>query len=375
MTVLMEVDVRQPPKVSIITPVYRVESYLRRCLDSICGQTLEDIEILAINDASPDGCGPILEEYARQDERISLITHEQNQGAAAARNSGLTVARGKYIGFVDADDAIDPTMYEVLVRYAEEANADMVYSAFRIVRGDGSCQAPPVPDDSLYDLENIDDRRKAIRRLGFSCVNKLFRREAIREVRFPPLVFTQDGAFVVACFCRCRIVRSVPCVPYICFARTTSSTKTYTMGGIDAWGRYLELAKALLRERGYGGLWPELASGARTLILKHMVAAIYVHPDPAERRQLWQKCLKRYVPILVEPGFQPFWIRLWLRAMFATRSISIAYWGASVPSRLEDKCVGKARSILKTARQRVLRAMTADCWASIGRRMFARPKH
>ena len=338
------------PVVSIIIPIYRVEPYLRRCLDSVCRQTLQDIEIITINDASPDKCYMILDEYAQRDDRIRVITHEQNRGVAAARNSGLDIARGKFIGFVDADDYIDSTMYETLVRYATDANADMVQCGFRMVYEDGSQDPPIVPDDALYDLKNAEDCRKAFRRVGFTTWNILFEAESIRGVRFPPLVFSEDSAFNIACFCRCRIVRSIPCAPYAYCSRSDSSVKTHTMRGIESWGLFLEFVRGVLRESGHGELWPDFASEARTLILKWMVKAIYVRSDSSEKTYLWQQCLTRYIPILLESGFQPYWRRVWLNAAFATKNINIAYWGTSVPCQLEEKCIKIIRKIIKSVR-------------------------
>ena len=111
-------------KVSIIVPVYNVEKYLSRCLDSIVNQTLQDIEIICVNDGSTDGSLEILKEYASKDKRIKIINQE-NQGLGAARNSGIKVARGAYIGFVDSDDWIDKNYYESLFKKANFLNADI----------------------------------------------------------------------------------------------------------------------------------------------------------------------------------------------------------------------------------------------------------
>ena len=93
-------------KVSIIIPVYNVESYLRRCLDSVVNQTLKDIEIILVNDGSTDGSLAICEEYAKNDDRIKIITRK-NGGLSAARNTGLDNATSEYIGFIDSDDWVD----------------------------------------------------------------------------------------------------------------------------------------------------------------------------------------------------------------------------------------------------------------------------
>ena len=94
------------PKVSIIVPVYKVEKYLRKCIDSIINQTLKDIEIILVDDGSPDNCGKICDEYAAKDTRIKVI-HKENGGLSSARNAGMEVAEGEYIGFVDSDDWIE----------------------------------------------------------------------------------------------------------------------------------------------------------------------------------------------------------------------------------------------------------------------------
>lgn len=112
-------------KVSIIIPVYNVERYLKECLDSIVNQTLTDIEIICVNDGSTDGSLGILEKYASEDDRIKIINQE-NQGQGVARNNGLNLATGEFIGFVDPDDWIDESMYEKMYNSAIENDCDLV---------------------------------------------------------------------------------------------------------------------------------------------------------------------------------------------------------------------------------------------------------
>ena len=113
-------------KVSVIIPVYNTEKFLRKCLDSVCNQTLQDIEIICINDCSTDGSLEILREYAGKDNRIKLIELFENGGAAKARNIGIDIAHGEYIGFVDSDDFVDLDFYEKLYNKAVETGADAV---------------------------------------------------------------------------------------------------------------------------------------------------------------------------------------------------------------------------------------------------------
>lgn len=113
------------PLVSIIVPVYSVELYLRQCMDSLINQTLKDIEIIAVDDGSPDNCGKILKEYAQKDARIKVI-HIENHGVSYARNLGIDKATAKWTCFVDPDDWADPTMLEEAYTLAENRNADLV---------------------------------------------------------------------------------------------------------------------------------------------------------------------------------------------------------------------------------------------------------
>ena len=110
--------------ISVIVPVYKVEKYLRRCIESILAQTHKNIEMLLVDDGSPDGSGAICNEYAEKDSRVRVF-HKENGGVSSARNLGLREAKGQYIGFVDADDYIDMTMYETLLNNLIKESADI----------------------------------------------------------------------------------------------------------------------------------------------------------------------------------------------------------------------------------------------------------
>ena len=115
----------QNPLISVIVPVYKVEKYLHRCVDSILVQTYTNLEIILVDDGSPDRCGAICDEYAAKDSRIRVI-HQENGGLSAARNAGLDVCSGEYIAFVDSDDWLDPEMYAVMMAQVREYGCDVV---------------------------------------------------------------------------------------------------------------------------------------------------------------------------------------------------------------------------------------------------------
>lgn len=117
------------PTISVIVPVYKVEPYLRRCVDSILDQTYSDFELILVDDGSPDNCPDICDDYARQDSRVKVI-HKENGGLSDARNAGLRIAAGAYVSFVDSDDFIRKDMYEVMLAELICADADFIKSDF-----------------------------------------------------------------------------------------------------------------------------------------------------------------------------------------------------------------------------------------------------
>jgi glycosyltransferase involved in cell wall biosynthesis len=120
------------PKVTVIVPVYNVEKYLSRCMKSLINQTLKDIEIILVDDGSPDSSKHMCDEYALQDCRIKVI-HKENGGLGFARNSGLEIATGEFVAFVDSDDYVDLKMYETLYNQAKDLNLDTVFCGFNNV--------------------------------------------------------------------------------------------------------------------------------------------------------------------------------------------------------------------------------------------------
>ena len=134
--------------VSVIMPVWNGEGYLRECLDSVCAQTLSDIEIICVDDGSADGSLAILDEYAGKDKRIRVIT-QQNTGAAAARNKGMAIASGRYLSVLDSDDRFEPDMLEKMVERAEKTDAQIV-----ICRCDGFEDGTEKPVPMMWSLQD-----------------------------------------------------------------------------------------------------------------------------------------------------------------------------------------------------------------------------
>lgn len=143
-------------KISIIIPVYQVEKYIKRCLDSILSQTYSNLEIILIDDGSRDMSGKICDEYAIKDSRIKVI-HQDNAGVSVARNKGLDICTGDYITFVDSDDFLEPCMYEKMMEKATEYNCDVIMCD--CVKDDGVIQTPYTHDirAGFYDYNQLKE--------------------------------------------------------------------------------------------------------------------------------------------------------------------------------------------------------------------------
>lgn len=137
------------PQISIIVPVYKVEQYLHKCLDSILAQTFTDWECILIDDGSPDNSGKICDEYAQKDSRFRVI-HQENAGVSAARNAGLNAALGEWIGFVDSDDWIEPETYETALNAANKYCADIIQWGFFLNDGDVDYNSIQYDEKEIY---------------------------------------------------------------------------------------------------------------------------------------------------------------------------------------------------------------------------------
>lgn len=168
-------------KISIVIPVYNVDKYLRRCIDSIINQLYKDIEIILVDDGSSDKSGEICDEYTRLDNRIKVV-HKENGGLSSARNSGINIATGDYIMFVDSDDWINGDTFKILSKFIDK-DYDMVMFKNVFVKSE---EKIPVDDSDPreYDLKEYIDN-VCLNKLDFFVTNKLFRMSLFEKVRFP----------------------------------------------------------------------------------------------------------------------------------------------------------------------------------------------
>lgn len=182
--------------VSIIVPVYNTEKYIRRCLNSIIGQTYQDLEIILVDDGSTDSSGRICDEYAANDTRIKVI-HQQNMGLSHSRLKAISMARGNYIQFVDSDDWIEPDMVSKLLDKALADRSDIVWCNLMIHKHDSlvyNISFNPNPSDMLSAI--YEDKVPAW------LVNKLYHKEILQRLEAPAVDMMEDMFYITQILCR-----------------------------------------------------------------------------------------------------------------------------------------------------------------------------
>ncbi len=195
--------------ISVIVPIYRVEEYLKRCVDSILNQTYNDLEIILVDDGSPDNCPAICDEYAKKDSRIKVI-HKENGGLSDARNAGLAIAKGEWLSFIDSDDWIEPDMYEILLKNATEYNSQISVGGVN----DELCNS-----DSIKIIKTTFDGKEDIKCLSpkdamrkhllgsWAAWDKIYRREVFKDIKFPVGEINEDEVIMLKLLDKCeRIV-------------------------------------------------------------------------------------------------------------------------------------------------------------------------
>lgn len=196
--------------ISVIVPVYKVEKYLNKCIDSIINQTYKNLEIILIDDGSPDNCGKICDEYAKKDKRINVM-HKENGGVSSARNAGISSAQGKWISFIDADDWVEANFLEVMYKTALKNSADIALCGYNRIYNTHSekinvCETDKTYNSREYLIKSLNPQTG----FGF-CHMKLIRKECLNNLKFNEnLVVGEDAQFNIklsqninkAVFCR-----------------------------------------------------------------------------------------------------------------------------------------------------------------------------
>lgn len=222
-----------PSRVSIIVPVYNVENYLAKCLDSLVKQSLPDIEILVVNDGSKDNSEKIIEGYAQKyPEKIKAYTKE-NGGLSDARNFGIDRATGDYIGFVDSDDYVTETMFEEMLLLAEKHNAKMVISNIQKVDENGKVVQKLTQLPNMPEKITLENNFSVFSDISYFACNKLFKKELFNQKRFKKGVHFEDIQLIPQLLLESETIAQTQNFHYQYLERTDSITKTHTEKGLD----------------------------------------------------------------------------------------------------------------------------------------------
>ena len=237
-------------KLSVVVPIYNVEVYLRRCLDSLINQTMDDYEVILIDDGSSDKSGAIADQYEKEYKIIKVI-HQQNKGLSGARNTGLRAAHGKYVVFVDSDDWIEINTLKLLVNEAERWNLDVGVADFRYVYENGvetenlekplrcseALTGPIFFKDSMKILSSLATVWKSIYRTSFLIENHLFFREGFNH---------EDEEWTPRVYLKAQRVKNIPIIFYNYFIHTdtiSKDPKSFEKNSLDLISNCYELKK------------------------------------------------------------------------------------------------------------------------------------
>ncbi|UKK50386.1 glycosyltransferase [Prevotella sp. E13-17] len=237
------------PKISIISPVYNVEKYICRCVDSIIAQTFTDWELILVDDGSPDTSGTICDQYASQDSRIRVI-HKQNGGVSAARQTGLDASQGEYVIHADPDDWVEPTMLEELYANAKAEDADIVICDYYTNSGDRQVYIKQEPKSLDHDLllHNLFGG------LHGSCCNKLVRRNRFMEynIKFPfGINYCEDRFVIISLYCHNIKTAYLPEAFYHYYSNPDSITRRYSRKQYEEQQAFLNSIEKILPDREF----------------------------------------------------------------------------------------------------------------------------
>lgn len=263
-------------KISVIVPIYNTEQYLERCVDSILAQTYTNLEIILVDDGSKDSSPEICDRYGQTDNRVKVV-HKQNGGLSSARNAGLDVATGDYVGFVDSDDYISKEMYAVLANALNESDCEISNAMYVRVDEFGNTRPSKVPHDADKEILSEQFVRELMLHTGdVSVCTKLFKTELFDGLRFPEGKLNEDLLFMLKVFETVQRVAFVAHKGYFYFTRSGSTSSGYGKAVIDMVGNSLEAKKTV--DAAFPGLKRETK---RFALYQHMAFLLLVPPRDA----------------------------------------------------------------------------------------------
>lgn len=289
------------PKISVIIPVYRVERYLPDCLDSVLNQTVRDLEIILVDDGSPDRCGEICDRYGEKDSRIRVI-HKENGGLSSARNAGLDVARGEYIAFVDSDDTVTPDCYEKMLLCAKKYDVPLVCAGRWNVMEDTLEVLPGLCPEKEETVSGVELTRRIFtwQDLDSAAWDKLCRRELFDGIRYPLGVWNEDMPITFRIALKAGRAALCPERVYRYLQREGSITNSRVSEKTFHFSAHAEQILLWIREE-----YPELIPEARYLRVRSLIHNVRTLDlaQPEDRKRFRERCRSSRKALRRELGF------------------------------------------------------------------------
>lgn len=271
---------RNKPAISVIVPVYNVEAHLRKCLDSILNQTFKSLEVIIVNDGSTDQSGEISDEYVEKESRIQVI-HLEKEGVSAARNIGVSQAKGDFIGFVDGDDYIDERMYKTLYEACLRTSSNI--SICKLGREINGEIINNIPDEFYFlELNNEEAMRELFKGnlYRFSLCNKLFSKQCFTDITFPVGRIHEDLSTTYKLFAKAEKAVYLNYMGYIYVKQEESIlTKSYYKERLDAFVGWEEIIPFMKKK------YPQLFDIVNSCFTYYCVDHIYYILNQVEDKQ------------------------------------------------------------------------------------------
>lgn len=287
------------PVISVIVPVYKVEPYLRRCMDSLLAQTYENLEIILVDDGSPDGCPAICDGYAEQDGRVRVI-HQKNAGLSGARNAGIEAASGEYFSFVDSDDYVAPDFIRSLYELMQETDCAIGQCRFTYVQGE------PIQDEKsrscrIYRGMSLMEQLYGPEEEATYFVvawNKLYKRELFDHIRYPQGRIHEDEAATYKLFHEGKKLVFLDRALYGYFTENTGSITARFSRKRLQWLTAHEERIAYFGQNGYEALLPQ----AYRKICDACITFYFRCTDEVEEKASMRRELKKKLKTYVKQG-------------------------------------------------------------------------
>lgn len=278
-------------KISVIMPIYNCEKYLKRSIESVLNQTYKKLELILINDGSTDNSLKVCREYERKDDRVRVIDKE-NGGVSSSRNAGLKIATGEYVTFVDADDWIEPCMYEIMLKQFEEKNVEFVICDYSKEYIDGEKEQIHNNTIGCYDVDYFLNRIYRKVDITFNVWNSIFKKERVNSVKFDETIgMAEDNLYVLEAlmYCKSGAIIDECLYHYVQYENSAFHQKMISevsMSSLLADKRQLEI----LKDRN-----KELYNYCRSMLIRDAVNITKKMIGNKQQNKKWEKEIKKII--------------------------------------------------------------------------------